>query len=395
MKSSDLHVMGSVAQGFVVGSALEAEFRKTVQCFRSLLAQTDPSTYQMCISWQRFETSRIAVVNPLAVEATLSNGTIQFGVRALADVEAGELYLSSGSDLGSYRTAGRAISMWFPGADPNNVARTWLAAWQDASQGEVVAEVRLATKEDSAGVIVAELAAQAQKAIGKRLSTGSKGAGRPPKGTGPDGPSKSAPKPPARRLKTLAQLQIVGQRTAGKGEPTGGVKNPARRGLRSPSSFGPGVSGSIEGRARAEYTTQELQDTGHRLLEAFLRITDNVQIRDLQRRRGIGADAVDELMRYFEMKAFSGPAPDVVVLTANEAKRAHIVGDDFFLVVIEGLEEGYETVLRLIPRPLDTLAWQSDASVRLAGVKRRTALEVTISDVADTHRRADGQPAPD
>ena len=52
-------------------------------------------------------------------------------------------------------------------------------------------------------------------------------------------------------------------------------------------------------------------------------------------------------------------------------------GDKFFLAVVAGLEEGYETVVKIFPNPLRTLDLKPTTSVTLTGITgRRSALEV-------------------
>lgn len=73
--------------------------------------------------------------------------------------------------------------------------------------------------------------------------------------------------------------------------------------------------------------------------------------------------------------------PDEVTLTANEAERAFREGERFFLAVVAGLEEGYETVVKIFPNPLRTLAFKPSTSVTLAGITgQRSALEVRFPD---------------
>jgi hypothetical protein len=50
-----------------------------------------------------------------------------------------------------------------------------------------------------------------------------------------------------------------------------------------------------------------------------------------------GANAVDALSRFYELKAYSSAEPDTVSLTPAEFQRA-VESDNFFLVVVSGLE---------------------------------------------------------
>ncbi len=54
------------------------------------------------------------------------------------------------------------------------------------------------------------------------------------------------------------------------------------------------------------------------------------------------------------------------------------------LAVVAGLEEGYETVVKIFPNPLRTLEFKPSSSVTLAGITgRRSGLEVRFPSRGD------------
>lgn len=58
-------------------------------------------------------------------------------------------------------------------------------------------------------------------------------------------------------------------------------------------------------------------------------------------------------------------------------------GHKFFLAVVAGLEEGYDTVVKIFPNPLRTLEFEPSTSVTLAGITgRKSALEVRFPSPA-------------
>lgn len=69
-----------------------------------------------------------------------------------------------------------------------------------------------------------------------------------------------------------------------------------------------------------------------------------------------------------------------MTLTANEAERAYRDRERFFLAVVSGLEEGEQTEVRLIERPLETLDWKPQTSVTLSGVLRKPALRIVLTE---------------
>jgi hypothetical protein len=103
---------------------------------------------------------------------------------------------------------------------------------------------------------------------------------------------------------------------------------------------------------------------------------DEGEVADLRRRRGVGADALDELRQSFEIKMSSGgEIPNEVTLTPNEVERAR-TDSDFFLAVVAGLEEGAgELRVRFIFDPLNRLPLRLRSDLTFGGVRDAEALE--------------------
>jgi hypothetical protein len=155
-------------------------------------------------------------------------------------------------------------------------------------------------------------------------------------------------------------------------------KKGQRRGLRDNVPAGKRITGARPAPQTAPlaYSDEEKDTLALQVLQLAIN-GDSSELRDYRHLRGVGADALDKLRRYFEYKATYGPLPDDVTLTANEAERAFLEGDKFFLAVIAGLEEGYETVVKIFPNPLRTLELKPNTSVTLTGITGRgPALEV-------------------
>ncbi len=104
-------------------------------------------------------------------------------------------------------------------------------------------------------------------------------------------------------------------------------------------------------------------------------------LRDLRHQHGVGADAVDRLDRFYELKTTYGPEPDTVTLTASECERASS-GAEFFLVVVSGLAADSEPVLRLVPDPLHQLRIRPNGSVMLTGIRQSGSLVVEFGTEA-------------
>ena len=100
------------------------------------------------------------------------------------------------------------------------------------------------------------------------------------------------------------------------------------------------------------------------------------EVADLRRRRGVGADAIDDLRQCFEIKMSSGSEiPSEITLTPNEIERARD-DPDFFLAVVAGLEEGAgELRVRFIFDPLGRLPLRLRNDLTFGGVREAEALE--------------------
>ena len=177
---------------------------------------------------------------------------------------------------------------------------------------------------------------------------------------------------PPRKLKTLDQLTGKTVERLGVGAAHGSGRR-GRRGLRSDVPRGRSIgdrAGYASLSAPLAYSDEEKEELALSILQLAVN-GESTELRDYRHLRGVGADAIDKLRRYFEIKSFYGPLPDQVDLTANEAERAFLEGDKFFLAVVAGLEEGYDTVVRIFSNPLRVLGRKWPTSTTLEGITRR------------------------
>ena len=70
--------------------------------------------------------------------------------------------------------------------------------------------------------------------------------------------------------------------------------------------------------------------------------------------------------------------PDIVNIEWSEISRAKESASDFHLAVIAGLEEGYTTQIKLFATPLKTLDWIHGSTVKLAGIKSKRGIQITL-----------------
>ena len=120
------------------------------------------------------------------------------------------------------------------------------------------------------------------------------------------------------------------------------------------------------------YSDLDKEEMGLDLFKKLL-ASDEEQITDLRRQRGVGADAMDEL-QYYELKVSAGAEPDEVTLTASEVERAR-TSPKFLLVVVSDVE-GVDARprLRVIADPLNTLQTTERGSITFSGVRTARSL---------------------
>lgn len=89
---------------------------------------------------------------------------------------------------------------------------------------------------------------------------------------------------------------------------------------------------------------------------------------DLRTQRGVGADAIDSLKRFYELKVYAGSEPDSISLTPSEVQRA--ATPEFFLVVVSQVEAGTgKPTVRVIVDPLHQLQVSPSGAITLTGVR--------------------------
>ena len=130
------------------------------------------------------------------------------------------------------------------------------------------------------------------------------------------------------------------------------------------------------------YSDLERETVGFELARKVLS-SDHKEIVDLRAQRGVGADAMDELERFYELKVSAGGEPNEVTLTSAEWQRAKN-SPDFFLVVISGVE-GMDSKprVRIIPKPLDQLDQRVSGTIKLSGVRHAKSVTFKFASVED------------
>lgn len=185
-----------------------------------------------------------------------------------------------------------------------------------------------------------------------------------------------------RRLKDLSALHPDDGTIINQGATVGGILFPTRKPLVSPpgpeAGSGPGDGKSNRPASRSESTVLPPAFQRERLALSAIKQAlraDKKELVDLRAKHGVGADVVDDLRQFYEIKmASSTEVPNEITMTASEVARAQ-AEPDFFLAVVSGLEElTGELRVRFIFHPL-RLAMKIRGDVTLSGVREAEALE--------------------
>ena len=117
-----------------------------------------------------------------------------------------------------------------------------------------------------------------------------------------------------------------------------------------------------------DYSDLDRENVGLQLARMVLS-SDREDIVDLRTQCGVGADAMDKLGRFYELKVSAGGEPSYVTLTNAELQLARS-SPHFFLVVVSGVEGAdARPTVRIIPRPLDQLEQNVSGTMTLSGVR--------------------------
>lgn len=345
------------------------------------LARNDARTAgALRIAWDELGEFEVRVDPDLRV---MVNGLVgrpptEVDTASTADRGLRALFLRDSRLLRQVDAGGRSIAALFAEADQRQVAQAWLAACIAAEEGRTGQRLRLAAEEAAAERAAREREmAERAAALGEEIAKRQKGRGRgqadrSTKGTGRDdqGGTQSS-KPPEHRPRVLVDpAALVVLNPEGRQGTKAGSKTTSRRGgskspLRPPDRRGGPPRG---GTGAPTFTALDKESVGMALVRTVL-AGDEEEIADLRAQHGVGADAIDKLDRFFELKVHLGDEPDVIRLEESEVRRA-LSTPDFFLVVVSGVEgANARPRVRIIVDPVHQLTMQATSTVVFTGVR--------------------------
>ena len=384
-------------------------FRMAVRQLQEDLVRNEPLTAQSLRGrWDDLSEftvwSHPELTLAVRLPASAGGGTRHCPVHVRVDVDGRRVFVRNPqSDLPRAGRGGRALAAAFFDGGRRRVAQAWGAAWDRAGDGEMPVKLELAQqkaereKEETGAAIEEKLEALRAGTGDRRRSSDSgrsSGLSSGEDRAGADEPERTPSPAYGTAMRVLVDhesLNVVEPdgRVVGDFKPSGGT--PLRRGggLVEPDPERPSRPRQA-GRPRG-YTDEQRETIGLELARKVLS-GDGQYIVDLRAQRGVGADAMDEFERFYELKVSAGPEPNEVTLTEAEWKRARS-SPDFFLVVVSGVEEGVEAKprVRIIPNPLDQLEERVSGNVILSGVRRARSrtYEFALSDAVSDKGKPD------
>jgi hypothetical protein len=361
-------------------------FRAAVAQLREDLVRNDPAAASsLIVDWSALESFDVLTVGQLTAHVTPQKGMgreVSGRIDAYADPDRSSLYITDPDYLDAYDSGARAVASLFS-ADSRRIAQAWLAACATARAGREarrleLAEVKAEEEKRRQTQAIDELAALQAETAGKptvslrkrRITTTNEG----------ESPDSKVSTP--RRLVDPGELVVINP----DGQIVGGEVRPQRRRSRPHSiALAPIRGDSKPLRSHAspkEYTEIDKETVGLDLVRTVLR-SDDAAVVDLRSQRGVGADAVDELRRFYELKVYKGDEPDEVRLEPSEIERAKQT-EGFFLVVLSNVEVGHGiTKVRIITDPLAHLARIETRAVSFSGVRSAPSLVYELAPQTD------------
>lgn len=367
-------VTGISPANVALGNQLEPEFREAVAALQDYLAQNEPEIYRdISIDWSELARAQLVVSANLGLDVSLPDGSMVSGTcDAHLLLDPLTIYLRNEDMLFAYESGGRVISQCFKSLQRRHVVNlAWCNSFvRDGLSTEGPMELAKDNIDDEDPLDA--IKAVAISKIGTTITSG-----RRDRQQRPDSASPPEPAVP-RRLKDFNTIKIGSVDITNASATRGKLRPGRKRALKEPGNRGTDIGSRRANKSASRgYTDNDREQLALRLLAAVI-ADHKTKLKDFTRLPLVGADAGDELKRFFEIKAYSGDMPDSVAIEMSEILRARSAGKDFYLAVIAGLEEGYPTVIKLFATPLDTLDWMQGTSVKLAGLKSKQAVEIHL-----------------
>jgi hypothetical protein len=363
---------------WITTDELRLRFNTALNILRTDLARDDEASYRAMEPWSKLDQLIIYLHQPndLIVRAVpTGHKAIEISVQAHTNVNEPALHFDNEHAIGRREYGGLAIAQFANGERSRQIALAWASAWATSADHVPPATIKLATDELDTNLDALIVEHERQNQRGRRkMPVGSINSS-----TG------SAPElraPHIRRLKELPEEFAFstsvreGNQDTRKGiQPRGAQPLPTEPPKRSPKRNS--IPAPVN--SYCQYDSQELQ----KLAWIYVRAAFDdglLVVEDYQAVPRLGADGAIDWTTFIEMKSFAREAPAAVSLTESEFLRAQERKENFYLVVVSGLEEGFDTQIRLYINPLNNLPWSLKGSISLGGLGSGSALIFSETD---------------
>ena len=359
-------------------------FQKALSLLEEDLARNDPQlSAGIRVPWDTvagFDV-RIHPSLSLRVHAGLASPDKKYisEVDAKANATLGSIFISRSSVLPRVDGGGRALAALFEG-NSRRLAQAWRAACDQAEVGIEARRVELARQRDERERAHVEQEIKDRTSSFREITAENRRAGsRSERATSStvdsrrslDAGRKAIDMGPPRTLVDPTSLEIIDPKGRLEKGTSATRRHRSRRGsLDDPEQIStpPRNRTPIRG-----YSDKDKEDVGMDLVSMLLS-SDHQEIVDIRTQRNVGADAIDNLKQFYELKVIAGAEPDRVTLTNSEVQRA-MSDDKFFLIVVSGVEgTDARPKVRVFVDPLNQLQRTYTGSITLSGVRSTESL---------------------
>lgn len=361
----------SITRENLATDELRFRFQAALRILKNDLARDDEPSYKAMEPWARFENMdmHIHVANQLIVNAEPKGlPKVPLQLHAYSDPISCSVHFDDLKVIGRIEFGGAAIAGLGDGTRTREIALAWVSAWATSEESEYTPDISLATEAEDTNL---------DALIAERERLGGKGRKRIVKRTTETCTASEATAThlQTRRLKALpSEFHFITDVIDGSGLKEKGPQQRKNSPLVTPPNTPKRpLTQSASESAYRQYSAAELQAKAWAYVEASLH-RDDVVLADLQAYRGIGADGTLDKATFVEMKSFARGAPSEITLTEAEFRRAEECKTTFYLVIVSGLEEGFDTELRIYINPTKHLPWKPKGSVSIGGLAKGAAL---------------------
>jgi len=354
-------------------------FRTAITHLGDILAVRSKSTYAACEpGWDRLPLSHVLIAPDLTLQGNLPTGAgLRFSAPAHVLVDGvPTFYFRTEEAIGDIDIGGAVIASLFPTALADAaVDALWAYAWTKAASGKEARGIRLASDPAKPEHNPIEAATASATQGGRRQVISNAAAIKSMTNTVP--PPVRPTEPPPRQLKSFQNASVAVAVGGNDASPGVVMKSRKHRPLKADPSTPDQESPASRGTGRRAYTDEERQQAG---VDAFAELMHGLgrEVKPYYRQHGVGSDLRDNERRYYELKVSGQEMPNEVTLEQSEFARARIERDRYVLVLVSGVERGYETQIKMFPDPIFSLDIRSTRGLALSGVRSKTAKVYTL-----------------